>query len=74
METTRRWFSKFKLRDKTKSPRKNEATSTAKEGSKTPINEELPSSATKQKVEAAKHYIENHYKKQRQSLQERKER
>ncbi|KAL5066906.1 hypothetical protein RYX36_017793 [Vicia faba] len=67
MEATRRWFSKFRSKNK-------EAASKAKEGSKPPINEDPPSSATQQRVEAAKHYIENHYKKQMQSLQERKER
>ncbi|XP_058724272.1 uncharacterized protein LOC131595809 [Vicia villosa] len=67
MEATRRWFSKFRSKNK-------EATSKAKEGSKPPINEDPPSNATQQRVEAAKHYIENHYKKQMQSLQERKER
>jgi serine/threonine kinase 38 len=36
--------------------------------------EEALSSATKQKVAAAKQYIENHYKSQMKSLQERKER
>jgi ABC-type sugar transport system substrate-binding protein len=36
--------------------------------------EEAMSSATKQKVAAAKQYIENHYKTQMKSLQERKER
>ncbi|CAK8570671.1 unnamed protein product [Lathyrus sativus] len=67
MEATKRWFSKFRSKNK-------EATSKAKEGSKPPINEDPPSNATQQRVEAAKHYIENHYKKQMQSLQERKER
>ncbi|KAI5397488.1 uncharacterized protein LOC127091869 [Lathyrus oleraceus] len=67
MEATRRWFGKFRSKNK-------EATSKAKEGSKPPINEDPPSNATQQRVEAAKHYIENHYKKQMQSLQERKER
>lgn len=33
-----------------------------------------PSSVTKQKVAAAKQYIENHYKEQMKNLQERKER
>jgi hypothetical protein len=36
--------------------------------------EEAQSSATKQKVAAAKQYIENHYKSQMKSLQELKER
>ncbi|KAJ1424016.1 Protein kinase domain [Sesbania bispinosa] len=74
METTRRWFSKFKANDKMKSPKHKEATGMTKEGLKPPTNEEAPSNVTKQKVEAAKQYIENHYKKQMQSLQERKER
>ncbi|PNY08494.1 serine/threonine-protein kinase CBK1-like protein [Trifolium pratense] len=46
----------------------------AKERSKPPTTEEAPSNVTKQKVEAAKQYIENHYKKQMKDLQERKER
>ncbi|VAI13067.1 unnamed protein product [Triticum turgidum subsp. durum] len=37
-------------------------------------DEPVLSSATKQKVEAAKQCIENHYKAQMRSLQERKER
>jgi len=72
METTRRWFSKFKGNDKLKSAK--ETTGVTKEGPKPPTSEEAPSNVTKQKVEAAKQYIENHYKKQMQSLQERKER
>ncbi|XP_061352908.1 uncharacterized protein LOC133297734 [Gastrolobium bilobum] len=74
METIRRWFSKFKSNDKMKSAKNKETTGMAKEGSKPPTNVEAPSNITKQKVEAAKQYIENHYKKQMQGLQERKER
>lgn len=37
-------------------------------------NEEAPSNATKQKVAAAKQYIEKHYKEQMKNLQERRER
>lgn len=74
METTRRWFSKFKSNDKMKSEKNKETTGVTKEGSRPPTNEEAPSNVTKQRVEAAKQYIENHYKKQMQSLQERKER
>lgn len=66
------WFNKFKPKDKTPSS-KNKETGIAK-GSKPPTNEEAPSNVTKQKVAAAKQYIENHYKKQMQDLQERKER
>lgn len=39
-----------------------------------PPDDNLASSITRQKVAAAKQYIENHYKSQMKSLQERKER
>lgn len=39
-----------------------------------PADDNLASSITRQKVAAAKQYIENHYKSQMKSLQERKER
>ncbi|KAM7277872.1 hypothetical protein ACFE04_005006 [Oxalis oulophora] len=68
------WIKKLKSKDKSKSSKKNEATSNGKEVSKPQTNEEAPSNATKQKVAAAKEYIENHYKKQMKSLQERQER
>ncbi|XP_004495372.1 uncharacterized protein [Cicer arietinum] len=68
------WFPKFKSKDKMQSSKKKETAGTAKEASKPPTNEEAPSNVTKQKVEAAKQYIENHYKKQMKDLQERKER
>lgn len=56
------------------SSKNKQTTGIAKEGSKPPTNEEAPSNVTKQKVAAAKQYIENHYKKQMKDLQERKER
>lgn len=65
MENTRRWFSKLRFKRK-------EATSTS--NTVNVIDEKLPSSETKQKVEAAKHYVESYYKNQKQSQQERKER
>ncbi|GLT99344.1 hypothetical protein SLE2022_167870 [Rubroshorea leprosula] len=76
MDAARRWFNKFKSKDKVKSSKKKEATgnSKLKEGSKAPTSEEAPSNVTKQRVAAAKEYIENHYKKQMKDLQERKER
>ncbi|GLT76903.1 hypothetical protein SLA2020_485370 [Shorea laevis] len=76
MDAARRWFNKFKSKDKVKSSKKKEATgnSKLKEGSKAPTSEEAPSNVTKQRVAAAKQYIENHYKKQMKDLQERKER
>ncbi|CAL0316702.1 unnamed protein product [Lupinus luteus] len=68
MESTGVWFSK--LMSKNKETRGG----ITKEGSKPQTIEEAPSNVTKQKVEAAKQYIENHYKKQMKDLQERKER
>jgi serine/threonine kinase 38 len=68
------WFNKFKSKDKMHSSKHKETSGIAKERSKPPTNEEAPSNVTKQKVEAAKQYIENHYKKQMKDLQERKER
>ncbi|VFR01530.1 unnamed protein product [Cuscuta campestris] len=73
MEATRRWFSKFSPREKHK-PHKKETTSTGDEASKSPTSEATPSNATQQKVAAAKQYIENHYKEQMKSLQDRRER
>uniref|UniRef100_A0A0E0A1H6 non-specific serine/threonine protein kinase n=1 Tax=Oryza glumipatula TaxID=40148 RepID=A0A0E0A1H6_9ORYZ len=62
---------KFQPRDKSKSPAV--AASHGKDPGKPPIDD-APSSATKQRVAAAKQYIENHYKTQMKSLQDRKER
>lgn len=74
MEVAKRWFSKFSLKEKPKPSKKKEATSNGKEGLKPAANDEAPSNATKQKVAAAKQYIEKHYKEQMKSLQERRER
>ncbi|KAK3190345.1 hypothetical protein Dsin_029906 [Dipteronia sinensis] len=74
MESARCWFNKLKSKDKVKPSKKKETTSNGREGSKAQTSEEVPSNVTKQKVAAAKQYIENHYKKQMKSLQERKER
>ncbi|RZC80231.1 hypothetical protein C5167_042807 [Papaver somniferum] len=72
MDSARSWFSKFQPRDKFRA--KKEAPD-GKEGSKLVVNDEMvPSNVTKQKVAAAKQYIENHYKEQMKNLQERKER
>ncbi|KAF5752395.1 serine/threonine-protein kinase 38-like isoform X1 [Tripterygium wilfordii] len=73
MDSVRCWFNKSKSKDKVKSAKKHEAKGNGKEGLN-PISEEVPSNVTKQKVAAAKQYIENHYKKQMKDLQERKER
>ncbi|KAF9677731.1 hypothetical protein SADUNF_Sadunf08G0137900 [Salix dunnii] len=74
MESTGCWFNKLKSKDKLKSAKKKDITGNGKEGTKTPISEEALSNVTKQKVAAAKQFIENHYKKQMKDLQERKER
>ncbi|CAF2250872.1 unnamed protein product [Brassica napus] len=72
METAKAWVKKLKSKDKVK---KKEAAAAAKEVvPKPPGGEEALSNVTKEKAAAAKLYIENHYKMQMQSLQERKER
>ncbi|CAN6547757.1 unnamed protein product [Malus baccata var. baccata] len=74
MEFVRSWFKRFKSKEQVKSSKNKATTGHGKEGSKTPTTEEVPSNVTKQRVAAAKQYIEDHYKKQMKSLQERKER
>ncbi|CAN1279330.1 Serine/threonine-protein kinase 38-like [Linum perenne] len=74
MESARCWFNRLRSKDKPRSSKKKEASTNGKEGPKAPSSEELPSNVTKQRVAAAKQYIENHYKKQMKDLQERKER
>ncbi|XP_077226573.1 uncharacterized protein LOC143859970 isoform X2 [Tasmannia lanceolata] len=74
MDSARSWFQKFQPRDKMRySNRKKDAMANGA-GGKPPTSEEAPSNVTKQKVAAAKQYIENHYKEQMKNLQERKER
>lgn len=76
MDSARSWFKKFQGRGDKQKPelmKKKEALS-SKDAQKPPLSDEIPSNATKQKVAAAKQYIENHYKSQMKSLQERKER
>ncbi|KAG6732534.1 hypothetical protein I3842_01G182900 [Carya illinoinensis] len=74
MDKVRAWFSKFKSKEKSNASRKKEAVGNGMEVLKVPTNEEAPSNVTKQKVAAAKQYIEDHYKNQMKNLQERKER
>ena len=74
MDSVRNWFNKLKSKEKARSAKNKETTSNVKDGLKGVATEEVPSNVTKQKVAAAKQYIENHYKKQMKSLQERKER
>lgn len=81
MEQTRSWFNRFQPRGdrlKNNESKKNESSKdllkTPREGSDMDASDELPSSITRQKVAAAKQYIENHYKSQMKNLQERKQR
>ena len=76
MDSARSWLQKFQPRDKTKGAarKKEEDNNGGTEDSNAPVDEAALSSATKQKVAAAKQYIENHYKEQMKNLQERKER
>lgn len=74
MDSKRSWFHKFQPRDKLKSSHtKKKETENEKDGQKPPVDE-APSTITKQKVAAAKQYIENHYKAQMKCLQDRRER
>nr|GLL42716.1 serine/threonine-protein kinase tricorner [Ipomoea trifida] len=74
MDTARSWFQKFQSRDRLRaSIKKKDSMGSGVEDSKH-ISAEEASSITKQKVAAAKQYIENHYKEQMRILKERKER
>ncbi|KAJ9169633.1 hypothetical protein P3X46_017799 [Hevea brasiliensis] len=75
MDSARSWLQKLQPRDKLRtSSRKKDTFDEGKDEAKSPEDEESLSNATKQKVAAAKQYIENHYKEQMKNLQERKER
>lgn len=74
MDSARSWFQRFQPRDKSKfGPTKKKDMDCGKDLQKPPVDD-APSNATKQRVAAAKQYIENHYKTQMKSLQDRKER
>uniref|UniRef100_A0A1D1XBZ0 non-specific serine/threonine protein kinase n=1 Tax=Anthurium amnicola TaxID=1678845 RepID=A0A1D1XBZ0_9ARAE len=75
MDSARSWFQKFQARgDKLKSvPAKKKDMENGRDAPRPPVDE-APSNVTKQKVAAAKQYIENHYKAQMKSLQDRKQR
>lgn len=73
MDFAKRMCRKLRPKDKPKSSQKKEVRSYGKEGLRV-TSEEAPSNATKQKVEAAKQYIEKHYKEQMKNLNERRER
>ncbi|TVU30396.1 hypothetical protein EJB05_22015 [Eragrostis curvula] len=68
MDSARSWFTKLQTREKSIG-KKKELPPNGKESS-----DDAPSSATKQRVAAAKQYIEKHYKEQMKHLQDRKER
>lgn len=73
MEATKGWFQRFQPKAmKAALGKKKDDNNT--NNCPRPPNDEAPSPVTKQRVAAAKQYIENHYKAQMKSLQERKER
>ncbi|KAF6154751.1 hypothetical protein GIB67_032363 [Kingdonia uniflora] len=77
MDSARSWFHKFQPRDKLRASTKKKDSGNSSghiEGSNPPFSDEALSNVTKQKVAAAKQYIENHYKEQMKNLHERKER
>lgn len=74
MDSARSWFQKFQPRDRLRSStRKKDSMGSQREDPKALSSEEA-SNLTKQRVAAAKQYIENHYKEQMRNLQERRER
>ncbi len=85
MEQRRSWFSRFrprlksflvkqKQKNRSESTSSREAAASSKGVPPQALADDLASSITRQKVAAAKQYIENHYKSQMKNLQERKER
>ncbi|OMP11120.1 hypothetical protein COLO4_04019 [Corchorus olitorius] len=83
MDSARSWLQKLQPREKIRgSTRRKEASASGEgggggggeENDEANMDEEALSNATKQKVAAAKQYIEKHYKEQMRNLQERKER
>ncbi|KAK4366096.1 hypothetical protein RND71_013976 [Anisodus tanguticus] len=77
MDSARSWFQKFQPRDRSlrsSTKKKDSSMGSGREDPQPPMSSEEASNVTKQRVAAAKQYIENHYKEQMRSLQERKER
>ncbi|KAF3436132.1 hypothetical protein FNV43_RR23224 [Rhamnella rubrinervis] len=75
MDSARSWLQKLQPRDKLRnSSRKKDPSGDVSDELDPQTDEEAMSNVTKQKVAAAKQYIENHYKEQMKNLQERKER
>lgn len=77
MDSARGWLQKLQPRDRAKSSAKKKGSEESEEDEtkeSKPLTDEEASTVTKQRVSAAKQYIENHYKEQMKNLQERKER
>ncbi|KAM7254052.1 hypothetical protein ACFE04_031734 [Oxalis oulophora] len=84
MDSARSWLSKLQPRDKNRLSTKkkdvisdetrNDNDNNTDTSTQTDEEDSTMSDTTKQKVAAAKQYIENHYKEQMKNLQERKER
>ena len=80
MDSTKGWFQKRQMRGGSRykggggSGGGGGSNGSADEQPNVQTDEEAVSNTTKQKVAAAKQYIENHYKEQMKILQERKER
>ncbi|XP_059432664.1 uncharacterized protein LOC132165963 [Corylus avellana] len=76
MDSARSWLQKLQPRDKLRASTKRKEGNSEGKGGDPDVqgSAEALSNVTKQKVAAAKQYIENHYKEQMKSLQERKER
>ncbi|KAI9080963.1 hypothetical protein K1719_037124 [Acacia pycnantha] len=73
MDSARSWLQKLQPRDKMRSSSKKKEDGAGVDPNQ-PVDEEALYNTTKQKVAAAKQYIENHYKEQMKNLRERKER
>ncbi|XP_071721597.1 uncharacterized protein [Rutidosis leptorrhynchoides] len=74
MDSARSWLHKFQPRDRLRSNTRRRESMGDGEDSNNQVMDEEASNITKQKVAAAKKYIENHYKEQMKNLQERRER
>ncbi|CAH1423958.1 unnamed protein product [Lactuca virosa] len=74
MDSARSWLHKFQPRERLRSNTRRRDSISDGEDSNNPTMDEEASNITKQKVAAAKQYIENHYKEQMRNLQERRER
>lgn len=77
MDSARGWLQKLQPRDRAKSSAKKKGSEISEDDENKesrPLTDEEASNITKQRVAAAKQYIENHYKEQMKNLQERKER